>query len=133
MSCPPLRSSIASQIQQKGASTSHENRTCYFSPTRRFRLGRARSVAAAPKRSRRRSGGDGVHALLVFVWLAHVPEMWYFMPQVIFDVVEVVDIKGKMLEILAAQRLLWAQDERVALQRGMQGGRNSGKAMAYAE
>jgi 4-oxalomesaconate hydratase len=43
------------------------------------------------------------------------------------------DIKRKTFEILAAQKHLWAYYERVALQRGMQGGRNSGKAMTYGE
>ena len=37
------------------------------------------------------------------------------------------------VRILAAQKHLWAYYERVALQRGMQGGRNSGKAMTYGE
>src|ERR1700737_3370131 len=54
-------------------------------------------------------------------------------PQVILNIDEVWDIKRKTFEILAAQKHLWAYYERVALQRGMQGGRNSGKAMTYGE
>ncbi|MFM2422749.1 MAG: hypothetical protein RL291_1279, partial [Pseudomonadota bacterium] len=34
---------------------------------------------------------------------------------------------------LPAQKHLWGYYERVALNRGMQGGRNSGKAMTYGE
>ena len=41
--------------------------------------------------------------------------------------------KYQAFQILAAQKHLWAYYERVALQRGMQGGRNSGKAMTYGE
>ena len=56
-----------------------------------------------------------------------------FKPQVILNIDEVWDLKRKTFEILAAQKHLWAYYERVALQRGMQGGRNSGKAMTYGE
>jgi 4-oxalomesaconate hydratase len=42
-------------------------------------------------------------------------------------------IKRETFEILAAQKHLWAYCERVALQLGMQGGRNSGKAMICGE
>jgi 4-oxalomesaconate hydratase len=35
--------------------------------------------------------------------------------------------------VLAAQKHLWEYYTRVALNRGMQGGRNSGKAMTYGE
>src|SRR5579863_1536421 len=63
----------------------------------------------------------------------HQPEMCNFKPQVILNIDEVWDVKRKTFEILAAQKHLWAYYERVALQRGMQGGRNSGKAMTYGE
>ena len=56
-----------------------------------------------------------------------------FKPNVILNIDEVWDVKRKAFEILAAQRHLWAYYERVALNRGMQGGRNSGKAMTYGE
>jgi N-acyl-D-amino-acid deacylase len=45
----------------------------------------------------------------------------------------VVRIKRKTFEVLAAQKHLWAYYERVALQRGVQGGRNTGKPMTYGE
>jgi len=35
--------------------------------------------------------------------------------------------------VLAAQRHLWAYYERVALNRGAQGGRNTGRPMTYGE
>ena len=44
-----------------------------------------------------------------------------------------LDNKRKTFEILAAQKHLWAYYERVALQRGVQGGRNTGKPMTYGE
>ncbi len=58
----------------------------------------------------------------------HQPEMCNFKPQVILNIDEVWDVKRKTFEILAAQKHLWAYCERVALQRGMQGGR-----MTYGE
>jgi 4-oxalomesaconate hydratase len=69
----------------------------------------------------------------VFLFEPHQPEMCNFRPQVILNIDEVWETKRKSFEVLAAQRHLWAYYERVALQRGMQGGRNSGKAMTYGE
>ena len=67
-------------------------------------------------------------------WMIHVAvEQCNFKPQVILNIDEVWETKRKAFEILAAQKHLWAYYERVALQRGMQGGRNSGKAMTYGE
>ena len=69
----------------------------------------------------------------VFLFEPHQPEMCNFKPQVILNIDEVWDIKRKTFEILAAQKHLWAYYERVALQRGMQGGRNTGANMTYGE
>ena len=69
----------------------------------------------------------------VFLFEPHQPEMCNFKPQVILNIDEVWDIKRKTFEILAAQKHLWAYYERVALQRGVQGGRNTGKPMTYGE
>jgi 4-oxalomesaconate hydratase len=69
----------------------------------------------------------------VFLFEPHQPEMCNFKPQVILNIDEVWDQKRKTFEILAAQKHLWPYYERVALQRGMQGGRNSAKAMTYGE
>ena len=80
-----------------------------------------------------RSAEYNYNAPPVFLFEPHQPEMCNFKPQVILNIDEVWDIKRKTFEILAAQKHLWAYYERVALQRGMQGGRNSGKAMTYGE
>ncbi|OYW99045.1 MAG: PIG-L domain-containing protein [Bosea sp. 32-68-6] len=52
---------------------------------------------------------------------------------VILKIDEVWEVKRKAFEILAAQKHLWEYYTRVALNRGVQGGRNSGKAMTYGE
>ena len=41
--------------------------------------------------------------------------------------------QARAFEVLAAQKHLWEYYSRVALNRGMQGGRNSGRAMTYGE
>ena len=69
----------------------------------------------------------------VFLFEPHQPEQCNFKPNVILNIDEVWDTKRKTFEILAAQKHLWAYYDRVALNRGMQGGRNSGKAMTYGE
>ena len=69
----------------------------------------------------------------VFLFEPHQPEMCNFKPQVILNIDEVWEIKRKAFEVLAAQKHLWAYYERVALQRGVQGGRNTGKPMTYGE
>jgi 4-oxalomesaconate hydratase len=57
----------------------------------------------------------------------------YFKPNVILNVDEVWEVKRRAFEVLAAQKHLWEYYTRVGLNRGMQGGRNSGKAMTYGE
>jgi 4-oxalomesaconate hydratase len=69
----------------------------------------------------------------VFLFEPHQPEMCNYKPNVILNIDEVWETKRKAFEILAAQKHLWAYYERVALNRGMQGGRNSGTAMTYGE
>ncbi len=69
----------------------------------------------------------------VFLFEPHQPEQCNFKPNVILNIDEVWEIKRKAFEILAAQKHLWAYYERVALNRGMQGGRNSGRPMTYGE
>ena len=61
----------------------------------------------------------------VFLFEPHQPEMCNFKPQVSLNIDEVWDVKRRTFEILAAQKHLWDYYDRVALQRGMQGGRNS--------
>jgi 4-oxalomesaconate hydratase len=69
----------------------------------------------------------------VFLFEPHQPEQCNFKPNVILNIDEVWETKRKAFEILAAQKHLWAYYERVALNRGMQGGRNSGRPMTYGE
>jgi 4-oxalomesaconate hydratase len=69
----------------------------------------------------------------VFLFEPHQPEQCDFKPNVIVNIDEVWETKRKAFEILAAQKHLWEYYTRVALNRGMQGGRNTGKAMTYGE
>jgi 4-oxalomesaconate hydratase len=69
----------------------------------------------------------------VFLFEPHQPEQCDFKPNVIVSIDEVWEQKRKAFEILAAQRHLWEYYTRVALNRGMQGGRNTGKPMTYGE
>jgi 4-oxalomesaconate hydratase len=69
----------------------------------------------------------------VFLFEPHQPEQCNFKPQVILNIDAVWEIKRKTFEILAAQKHLWVYYERVALNRGVQGGRNTGKPMTYGE
>lgn len=69
----------------------------------------------------------------VFLFEPHQPEQCDFKPNVILNIDEVWEKKRTAFEILAAQKHLWEYYTRVALNRGMQGGRNSGKAMTYGE
>ena len=69
----------------------------------------------------------------VFLFEPHQPEMCNFKPNVILNIEDVWEKKKKAFEILAAQKHLWEYYTRVALNRGMQGGRNSGKPMTYGE
>jgi 4-oxalomesaconate hydratase len=69
----------------------------------------------------------------VFLFEPHQPEMCNFKPNVILNIDEVWERKVEAFHVLAAQKHLWDYYTRVALQRGVQGGRNSGKAMTYGE
>jgi 4-oxalomesaconate hydratase len=69
----------------------------------------------------------------VFLFEPHQPEMCNFKPNVILNIDEVWERKVEAFHVLAAQKHLWDYYTRVALQRGMQGGRNSGRAMTYGE
>lgn len=69
----------------------------------------------------------------VFLFEPHQPEQCDYKPNVILNIDDVWETKRKAFEILAAQKHLWDYYTRVALNRGMQGGRNSGRAMTYGE
>lgn len=69
----------------------------------------------------------------VFLFEPHQPEQCNFRPNVILNIDQAWETKRRTFEILAAQKHLWEYYTRVALNRGMQGGRNSGRAMTYGE
>jgi len=69
----------------------------------------------------------------VFLFEPHQTEQCNWKPQVILNITEVWDLKRKAFETMAAQEHLWEYYTRVALQRGVQGGRNSTKKMTYGE
>jgi 4-oxalomesaconate hydratase len=69
----------------------------------------------------------------VFLFEPHQPEMCNFKPNVILNIDSVWETKRRAFEVLAAQKHLWEYYTRVALNRGMQGGRNTGKPMTYGE
>src|SRR6266568_2652287 len=65
--------------------------------------------------------------------MGHKPEMCNYKPNLILKIDEVWETKYKAFQILAAQKHLWAYYERVALNRGIQGSRNTGVPMSYGE
>src|ERR1051326_1329173 len=69
----------------------------------------------------------------VFLFEPHQPEMCNFKPNLILKIDEVWEQKYKAFQILAAQKHLWGYYERVALNRGIQGSRNTGIPMTYGE
>ncbi|TAK48982.1 MAG: PIG-L family deacetylase [Xanthobacteraceae bacterium] len=77
--------------------------------------------------------GHAYTAPPVFLFEPHQPEQCNFKPNVILNIDDVWEQKRKAFEILSAQKHLWDYYTRVALNRGMQGGRNSGRAMTYGE
>jgi 4-oxalomesaconate hydratase len=69
----------------------------------------------------------------VFLFEPHQPEQCNFRPNVILNIDEVWETKYKAFQVLAAQKHLWEYYDRVALNRGVQGGRNTGRPMTYGE
>ncbi len=69
----------------------------------------------------------------VFLFEPHQPEQCNYKPNVILNIDDVWEKKRQAFEVLAAQKHLWAYYERVALNRGVQGGRNSGRTMTHGE
>lgn len=69
----------------------------------------------------------------VFLFEPHQPEQCNFRPQVILNIDDVWETKYKAFQVLAAQKHLWEYYHRVALNRGVQGGRNTGRPMTYGE
>lgn len=69
----------------------------------------------------------------VFLFEPHQPEQCNWKPQLILDITEVWETKRKAFEQMDAQEHLWDYYTRVALQRGVQGARNSERKMKYGE
>ena len=69
----------------------------------------------------------------VFLFEPHQTEQCNWKPQVILDITEVWEKKRKAIEAMAGQEHLWEYYTRVALQRGVQGARNSNREMTYGE
>jgi 4-oxalomesaconate hydratase len=65
--------------------------------------------------------------------MGHQPEQCDYKPDLILKIDEVWETKYKAFQILAAQKHLWHYYERVALNRGIQGSRNTGIPMTYGE
>lgn len=69
----------------------------------------------------------------VFLFEPHQPEQCNWKPQVILDITQVWETKRRAIEAMQGQEHLWEYYTRVALQRGVQGKRNSGRQMTYGE
>lgn len=69
----------------------------------------------------------------IFLFEPHQTEQCNWTPNHILDITEVWEQKAKAFECMAAQEYLWEYYTRVALQRGVQGKRNSGRDMKYGE
>jgi 4-oxalomesaconate hydratase len=70
----------------------------------------------------------------VFLFEPHQTEQCNWKPQVILDITSVWEKKRKAFEAMKAQEYLWEYYTRVALNRGVQGARNSErKQMVYGE
>jgi 4-oxalomesaconate hydratase len=69
----------------------------------------------------------------VFLFEPHQPEQCDWKPQILLDITSVWPRKAAAFRVMAAQEHLWEYYERVALQRGAQGTRNSNHKMTYGE
>jgi 4-oxalomesaconate hydratase len=69
----------------------------------------------------------------MFLFEPHQPEQCNYKPDLLLKIDEVWKEKYEAFQILAAQKHLWGYYERVALNRGIQGSRNTGVPMTYGE
>jgi len=69
----------------------------------------------------------------VYLFEPHQPEQCGWKPNVILNITPAWEAKRKAIECMQGQEHLWEYYTRVALQRGVQGGRNSGMPMTYGE
>lgn len=80
-----------------------------------------------------RPGQKVIGAPGVFLFEPHQPEQCNWKPQVILDITPVWATKRQAIQAMQGQEHLWEYYTRVALQRGVQGKRNSGRQMTYGE
>ena len=81
-----------------------------------------------------RAGGKVLGAPPVYLFEPHQTEQCGWKPDIFLDITGVWELKRKAMEMMAAQEHLWDYYTRVALQRGVQAARNSGKlGIKYAE
>jgi 4-oxalomesaconate hydratase len=90
----------------------------------------ARVVAQAHGR---RGAAAAIGAPPVFLFEPHQTEQCNWKPQLILDITEVWETKRQAFEEMDAQQHLWEYYTRVAMQRGVQGARNSDHKMQYGE
>jgi 4-oxalomesaconate hydratase len=69
----------------------------------------------------------------VFMFEPHQPEQCDWKPQAILDITSVWEKKVAAFKVMAAQEHVWGYYERMALQRGNHGSRNSSRKMKYGE
>lgn len=69
----------------------------------------------------------------VFLFEPHQPEQCEWKPDILLDISSVWEKKQAAFRIMDAQQHLWEYYERVALQRGAQGSRNSDRKMKFGE
>ncbi len=69
----------------------------------------------------------------VFLFEPHQPEQCEWKPEILLDISSVWEKKYAAFKVMSAQEHLWDYYERVALQRGVQGARNSNRKMKYGE
>jgi 4-oxalomesaconate hydratase len=69
----------------------------------------------------------------VFLFEPHQPEQCEWKPQILLDITSVWEKKYAAFKVMSAQQHLWDYYERVGLQRGAQGARNSDRKMKYGE
>jgi len=78
--------------------------------------------------------GKKLEAPPVFMFEPHQPEQCDFKPQVLLDITSVFERKRKAMESMEAQEHLWQYYTDLAVRRGVQAVRNSGKkGIKYAE
>ena len=78
--------------------------------------------------------GKKLGAPPVFLFEPHQPEQCGFKPEVLLDITPVFERKRKAMESMEAQEHLWAYYTDLAIRRGVQAVRNSGKSgIKYAE